>query len=88
MAQGKASSDRTMAVSPRAAHVVDAPTVSASVRQFGFWSAIAMVSTYLVFLVSGVGTPLIRRRMWPELERDIRTIKAKLEGGPSDATVS
>lgn len=33
-------------------------------------------------------TPLIRRRMWPELERDIHTIKAKLEGGPSDATVS
>ena len=37
----------------------------------------------------GVAIPFIRRRMWPELERDIHTIKAILEeGDPSDSSAS
>jgi hypothetical protein len=34
----------------------EAVTLSAAVRRLGFWSAVAMVTTYLIFLVSAVGT--------------------------------
>src|ERR1700693_2966080 len=56
MAQLTAGRQAIQAPAGAARPATGVPTLDASVRWLGFWSATATVTTYIVFLVSGVGT--------------------------------